>query len=515
MKELLASIPGQLVDAIIYGAIAAVTLIGLAKCILPFRRAARLLRRAVRALELMTVREGTRPVWQDALFLGKPMQTQWRYFLTNAEQLDARGLSCDVEEYLHPDDLFADYAHVQLANIIPGLLTSLGILGTFIGLMRGIGNLDLTSADSTMQGISTMIGGIAFAYGTSISGLVCSLLFNILFYSAQGSALNAQADFVDAFRELVMQRPVDAQVHDICYKEDQAAFLSRSANELNTRLASGIEVAIHDAFTPIGQSINSFIVAETQGQIEGLGRIVNQFVGQMNNALGGQFVQLAQTLSGINQAQGVSYEAINSTMAAANTILDNIQHTHAVSQSVIERFEGFVRELTQAQSGQTEYTEQMSALLGSMYGALKQQTDSFVRLQTGRADMEQQMQQYASWSGRVLEAVEKQSDAAAGRAHDIANEMAQSSKKLGDSYATFVENISTGLARTMGMFEENMHDMINKLGKQLAGYAAQSEGKGGQVVELSGISKMQQAMADMTTALNRAVTAIEQMAEGA
>ena len=59
MKELLASIPGQLVDAIIYGAIAAVTLIGLAKCILPFRRAARLLRRAVRALELMTVREGT------------------------------------------------------------------------------------------------------------------------------------------------------------------------------------------------------------------------------------------------------------------------------------------------------------------------------------------------------------------------------------------------------------------------------------------------------------------------
>ena len=90
--------------------------------------------------------------------------------------------------------------------------------------------------------------------------------------------------------------------------------------------------------------------------------------------------------------------------------------------------------------------------------------------------------------------------------------MAQSSKKLGDSYATFVENISTGLARTMGMFEENMHDMINKLGKQLAGYAAQSEGKGGQVVELSGISKMQQAMADMTTALNRAVTAIEQMA---
>ena len=320
---------------------------------------------------------------------------------------------------------------------------------------------------------------------------------------------------MDAFRELVMQRPVDATVHDICFKEDQAAFLSRSANELNTRLAGGIEVAIHDAFTPISQSINSFIVTEAQAQIEGLGRIVSQFVGQMNNALGGQFVQLAQTLSGINQAQGVSYEAINRTMSAADAILDNIQRTNAVSQSVVERFEGFVSELTQAQSGQTEYTEQMSAMLGSMYGSLKQQSEGYVRLKTGLTDMEQQMQQYASWSGRVLEAVEKQSDAAAGRAHDVANEMAQSSKKLGDSYTTFVENISTGLARTMGMFEENMHDMMDKLGKQLAGYAAQSEGKGSHVVELGGITKMQQAMTDMTAALNRAVTAVEQMAAGA
>lgn len=515
MKELLAGIPGQLVDAIIYGSIIAVTVIGFAKCILPFRRGARLLRRAVRALELMTVREGTRPVWQDHLFLGRPMQTQWRRFLMNAEQLDTRGLSCDVEEYVSPDDLFADYAHVQLADVIPGLLTSLGILGTFIGLMRGIGNLDVTSADRTMESISTMIGGISFAYGTSIAGLACSLVFNIFYRSAQGAGLTAQADFVDAFRELVMQRPVDATVHDICFKEDQAAFLSRSANELNTRLASGIEVAIHDAFTPISQSINSFIVTEAQAQIEGLGRIVSQFVGQMNNALGGQFVQLAQTLSGINQAQGVSYEAINRTMSAADAILDNIQRTNAVSQSVVERFEGFVSELTQAQSGQTEYTEQMSAMLGSMYGSLKQQSEGYVRLKTGLTDMEQQMQQYASWSGRVLEAVEKQSDAAAGRAHDVANEMAQSSKKLGDSYTTFVENISTGLARTMGMFEENMHDMMDKLGKQLAGYAAQSEGKGGHVVELGGITKMQQAMTDMTAALNRAVTAVEQMAAGA
>ncbi|NLZ89603.1 MAG: hypothetical protein GX916_08900, partial [Clostridiales bacterium] len=114
------------------------------------------------------------------------------------------------------------------------------------------------------------------------------------------------------------------------------------------------------------------------------------------------------------------------------------------------------------------------------------------------------------------EAVEKQSDAAADRTHLVANEMTASSQKLADSYTGFVENISTGLARTMGMFEENMHDMMDKLFKQLSSMA-QPEGstKGGQVVELTAISKMQQAMADMTVALNRAVIAVEKLAEGA
>jgi hypothetical protein len=516
MKEFLAGIPVQLVDFVIYGAIALVMLIAVFKCIVPLRNGARLFRRAVRSLELMTAQEGTRPAWQDVQFLGKPMQQQWKRFLMNAEQLDARGLSCDVEQYINDDDVFTDYARLQLAEVVPGFLTSLGILGTFIGLMRGIGNLDVTSATNTMESISVMIGGISFAYGTSIAGLVCSLVFSILLRISQGSALGAMDDFVETFRELVMHRPMDENVHSICHMEDQAAFLSRTATDLNNRLASGIEVAIDRAFTPISQSINSFILAETQGQMEGLSRIVGHFISQMNNAMGGQFVQLAKTLSGINQAQAVSFETINHTITAADAIMESIQRTHAVTQAVIERFDSYVNSLAQAQTGNTGLVEEMSTMLVSMHAALQQHSDQYARLQAGQADIEQQMQQYASWSGRVLEAVEKQSDAAADRTHLVANEMTASSQKLADSYTGFVENISTGLARTMGMFEENMHDMMDKLFKQLSSMA-QPEGstKGGQVVELTAISKMQQAMADMTVALNRAVIAVEKLAEGA
>ncbi len=519
----LPNLSSTVVEYLVYTAITLVTLAGVSKCILPLQRSGRLFRRATRSLELMAPSEGTRPVWQDALFLGKPLQAQWKRFLMNAEQLDARSLSCDVEDYINEDSAFARYAHLHLSEIIPGLLTSLGILGTFIGLMRGIGSLDVTSADKTMGSITRMIGGMSFAYGTSIAGLACSLGFNIIIRAAHGSAVNALNDFHSAFRELVMQRPVDDNVHSLCRQEDQAAFLNRAVNDVGMRITSGIESAVERAFIPISQSISGFIIAETQGQIEGLGRIVNQFVAQMNGALNGQFVQLAKTLSSINQAQSVSFESISHTMTAADAIMEHIDRTNAVTQAVIERFESYVSELSRAQSGGAELAGQMSAMADAMHKSLQQQSESYGRLLSGQTDLQRQMEQYAAWSGRVLEAVEKQSDAAAGRSHEVANEMSLSSKKLADSYANFVENISTGLARTMGMFEENLHDMVAEMGRQLSALAkaqgkkgeGEGDAKGGAVIDLSAMSKMQQAMADMTAALNRAVTAVEQYAAGA
>jgi len=324
-------------------------------------------------------------------------------------------------------------------------------------------------------------------------------------------------DFHTAFEELVMRRPVDDSVFHKCHLEDQAAFLNRSSAELNRSLATGIEAAVERAFVPISQSINGFILAETQGQMEGLNHIVNQFVQQMNTSLGGQFHQLAKTMSSINQAQSVSFDSISHTMSAADAILNTIQRTQAVTQAVIDRFDSYVAELAQSQSGNAQMAESTAAMLQGMYSALEQQSESYSRLLSGQRDMEGQMQQYAAWSGRVLEAVEKQSDAALERTHEVANQMSASSKALSGSYASFVENISTGLARTMGMFEENMNDMMGQLGRQLAGMAGAQgkDAKGSPVIDLTGVSKLQQAMADMTSALNKTVVAIEQMAEGA
>ncbi|MBE5771980.1 MAG: hypothetical protein E7336_11490, partial [Clostridiales bacterium] len=76
MQEILESLAANLVDFLVYVAIALVALIGIFKCVLPVCRSARRLRRGIHLLETSSG-EG-RPVWQDVMFLGKDMQGAWR-----------------------------------------------------------------------------------------------------------------------------------------------------------------------------------------------------------------------------------------------------------------------------------------------------------------------------------------------------------------------------------------------------------------------------------------------------
>lgn len=64
---------------------------------------------------------------------------------------------------------------------IPGTLTGLGLLGTFIGLIFGISSVQVSSADAALTSIQTLLEGIRMAFYTSIAGVILSMLFNIIY----------------------------------------------------------------------------------------------------------------------------------------------------------------------------------------------------------------------------------------------------------------------------------------------------------------------------------------------
>ena len=355
----------DLADYIVYAAIAAVTLIGLFKCLLPLWNTSAALRRAIRRLQNHAGEPG-KPVWQEAGFMGRRMKGSWLRFLQNAEQLDRRGLPTNVEDYINDDTVTHSHGNATLAELIPNLLTSLGILGTFMGLSRGLSSLNFTDSTQLISGIPNLLSGMRFAFGTSVAGISCSLVFNMLNRISQGSSYRAIDDFVSSFTQLAMSRPLDNDVQLICQNQDRNHMLQGINETLADRLAENVGLAITRAMEPVAGSMDRFIIGATRNQIEGVNRIVSRFLEEMEHSLSGQIQALGQTLDAVSGNQMTAARQAEETLRSAGGIIEDARSLRELTDQVMLRFDGYVAELKETRSRDESFEKRSAELLSRM-----------------------------------------------------------------------------------------------------------------------------------------------------
>lgn len=85
----------------------------------------------------------------------------------------------DIDEMLN-EDVLALYTWRGVIAQIPGTLTGLGILGTFVGLLLGLRNISFITVEAALGSVQSILAGIDTAFYTSIAGVILSILFNII-----------------------------------------------------------------------------------------------------------------------------------------------------------------------------------------------------------------------------------------------------------------------------------------------------------------------------------------------
>ena len=383
----------NLADYIVYAAIAIVTLIGVFKCLLPLWRTSASLRRAIRRLQDHAGESG-KPVWQEASFLGRRMRGSWLRFLQNAEQLDRRGLPTNVEDYINDDTVTHGPGNAGLAELIPNLLTSLGILGTFMGLSRGLSSLNFADSAQLIQGIPDLLGGMRFAFGTSVAGISCSLVFNMLNRISQGSSYRAIDDFVTSFTQLAMSRPLDNDVQLICQNQDRNFMLQGINDTLVDRLADNVGRSISRAMNPVAESMDRFIVGTTRNQIEGVNHIVSRFLAEMDRSMDNQFTSLARTMSALEQGQLRAAQATNENLTAAEGIVRNAQDLQAITSRSLDKFDAYMSQLNTVRERDENFDQRAAELLNEM----RQESRDMAKL---IADLGEKIQNISDTSDRT------------------------------------------------------------------------------------------------------------------
>ena len=450
---------------IVYGAIAVVTLIGVFKCLIPLISGTRALRRAISRLQKDVDTTAERPIWQENKFMGRRLRGCWSRFLQNAEQLDHRGLPCNVEDYINDDTVTHGPGNATLAELIPSLLTSLGILGTFMGMTSGLSGLDVSSTETMMAGIQNLLQGMQYAFGTSVAGVACSIVFNMLNRILQGSSYRAVDDFVESFTQLAMQRPLDNDVQLICQNQDRNHLLGTVTDTISTQLAASIESAVGRAMQPVSRSLDNFLIGATRQQVEGVGRIVGQFVDRMNDTLSGQFLNLGQVLTQVNQHQQITLARLDQSLNAAGGIVQEANRLHGISQDILDRFGGYIAELSEARRLDTAFDAKAAQVLETMQHSAEEQAKNLEALRFG----EKTLAASVTGAAKALEDMHQQSD-----------------ETLARGVEHFVNQVSGGLDKSLSEFRSGMNELVSLLGDKIS----RLETSGADAAELGEIQRL-------------------------
>ena len=456
-------------DTVIYLAILLVLMSSMACCFVPLSAVTRRLRRAARTVIQENKQNKEKKSWNDIHFLGDKLEGTWADFLQNAELRDAHGESCDVTQYINEDSVIYALGAVRLAEMTPGILTSLGILGTFLGLVLGLSGLNLNAADTSalLAAMQKLIGGMSTAFLTSIAGVVASIIFNLLNNHYTTKCAKAIDRFCEVFSLYAMPKPVSQDSAMLALAQEQTVYIRQAVEDVSQKMAVQMEQSIMRAMLPVQRSMDNFILAATQAQVEGVDRIAQVFVQRMNVALGGEFEHLRQTLYESGREQlNVQQEMRAATEAIAKMTQDVI-NMHQLSQGVLEHFRDYVSDMDASRAQVDETNRKTIDLLEAMNKTSGQQAMYLSRLQEYQAALSATSQQYNAWADKLLANAQEQTKQTAKEMDRVVAQMREGAKVLCDGSDQFAARTQESMARTTALFDESVSASVRELNETL------------------------------------------------
>ena len=118
-------------------------------------------------------------------------------------QRESGQILSDIDDFINEETL-ALHSWQSIITQIPGSLTGLGLLGTFVGLIVGIQGIEFTSVNMALLSVQSLLAGIQIAFYTSIAGVILSLLFNLLYRLAWNTLIRQLGMFSTEFHRKVI-----------------------------------------------------------------------------------------------------------------------------------------------------------------------------------------------------------------------------------------------------------------------------------------------------------------------
>ena len=249
----------------------------------------------------------------------------------------------EIEDYINEDDIDL-HVHKRILEMIPDIFTSLGILGTFIGLVWGLKNFEPSSYETMTNSVSSLVAGIKVAFLTSIYGIA----FAIIYTSGMKSVFSDMNERLQAFLEkfhiyVLPTAENESRNLMVASQKLQVKAMKQMAEQLSAEMAQSFEKAINPTFQKMNESLDVLTESVTSCQQDVMQEILRSFLREMNGSFKLQFKDFNDALAQLKKAQK---ENTDYTTSLYHTMSDQLNSSY---EKQSETRKDMVNELGNAQ----------------------------------------------------------------------------------------------------------------------------------------------------------------------
>lgn len=258
--------------------------------------------------------------------------------------------------------------HRRQVETYPSVVSTLGVLGTFIGISIGLLGFE---TNNLSESIPKLLSGLKTAFFTSIAGMVASIILskkiNSLYDGATGgqddingaanlicqsvNALSTQIS-VESEKRLKFYDVVSQSIQNIVSnigKSNECVDLIKKTNIAIKELSGGLERGIsevkdrmNDTNKLLGDKFDDFAVLlqknNTEALVEVMRKVTEEFQSQMNalisRLVAENFEQLNNSVEQLNKWQVENKEMIQSLTSQYKAMVDSFEQTSIVLSHV-------------------------------------------------------------------------------------------------------------------------------------------------------------------------------------
>lgn len=293
---------------------------------------------------------------------------------------------------------------------LPGVLTGLGIIGTFAGLLEGLSKFDASSPQKAVAGLTPLLEGVAHAFSASAIAIACAMFitfasrfFLAIFYRLV-EKLNHAIDSLystgagEEYLSRLVQASEKSEAHAAQLKQALVEDLTKlmtnlvdrqiqaqaeTSRSLGSEIGAAIKTALEDPLKRMTGALEQTSKGNTEAVNGMLETMLTGFMARLDDTFGGQ-------MRGIRDQMDRSMGAMTSVQQSLQKLIEDINQSN---EQATTRMSGTLEEsMKQAAANQQLLTDQMRQFVQDFRKVMSAEQDQTKRhLDTALAQLVEQV----------------------------------------------------------------------------------------------------------------------------